>query len=158
MNKLRCCMLNKKTKYRGIDREANMHIFNYEKSNIAYDAALHQYEQYLGTEGKYTPENLNIVSSFSNFINRRYGNSEIILYSDCIVKDSLFTNFLGIDVIDPHFNSVINNGIPIKFRNVCTVNQYGLFNSDMEAKAIIQRMQENNSKYSDLYYVYVYSS
>ena len=65
-------MLDKKSAYRGIDREVDMRIFNTEKNVIAYEYAFDQYLRYLYTEGKHTPENLNIIFSFSDLINKYY--------------------------------------------------------------------------------------
>ena len=148
-------MLDKKSAYRGIDREVDMRIFNTEKNVIAYEYVFEQYLRYLYTEGKYTPENLNIIFSFSDLINQYYGNSEIILYTTHPIENEKLWSFLGIDIIDTHLESVIKKGKTVK-NKLCTTNQYDLYCSNIDANVVIQRMQEKNAKYSDLYYVYVY--
>ena len=155
MENIRCCVLDKKSVYRGIDREVDMRMFNTEKNVIAYEYAFDQYLRYLYTEGKYTPENLNIIFSFSDLINQYYGNSEIILYATHPIANETLWSFLGIDIIDTHLESVIKKGKTVKDK-FCTTNQYGLYCSHTDANVVIQRMQEKNAKYSDLYCVYVY--
>ena len=155
MENIRCCVLDKKLSYRGIDREVSMQIFNTEKNDISYEHAFTQYLQYLDTEEKYTPENLNIILSFSNLINQYYGNSEIIFYSTHPIENETLWSFLGIDIIDTHLESVIKKGKTTKDK-LCATNQYDLYYSENDAKVVIQHMQKKNAKYSDLYYVYVY--
>ena len=155
MENIRCCLLDEKSSYRGIDREVDMRIFNTEKNVIAYENAFDQYSHYLCTEETYTPENLNIIFSFSDFINQHYGNSEVILYTTYPIANDTSWSFLGIDIINTHLESVIKNGKTAKDK-LCTTNQYDLYCNQTVANVVIQQMKEKNTKYSDLYYVYVY--
>jgi hypothetical protein len=155
MENIRCCVLDKKSVYRGIDREVDMRIFNTEKNDAAYEYVFNQYLRYLSTEGTNTPENLDVVLSFSDLINQYYGNSEIILYTTYPIENKTSYCFLGIDIIDTHLESVIKKGKPVKDK-LCLTNQYDLYCNHADADAVIRRMQEKDTKYSDLYYVYVY--
>lgn len=155
MKNIRCCILDQKSAYRGIDREVNMRMFNDEKNCTAYENALNQYFRYLSTEEEYTSENLNIISSFADLINQYYGNSEVILYTTDPLENKDSCYFLGIDIIDTHLESVVKKGITVKYKP-CTTNQYNLYSNQIDASEVIRHLQGKNTKYSDLYYVYVY--
>ena len=156
MENIRCCMINKKSAYRGIDREVDMRVFSTEKNSATYENMFNQYLRYLSTEEKYTSENLAIISSFSDLINQHYGNSEIILYATDPIENKTLWCFLGIDIIDTHLESVIKKGKIVKNKLGIT-NKYDLYCNHTDAGVVIQHMQQKNPKYSDLYYVYVYN-
>lgn len=155
MINIRCCVINKKSAYRGIDRDVDMHIFSAENNKTMYEYMFEQYLQYLSTEEVYTPENSNMIFSFSDLINQYYGSSEVVLYTTLPFENKTSCYFLGIDIIDTHLKSAIKRENFFRDRLYPT-NQYKLYNDPTKAEAFIRYMQKKDSRYSDLYYVYVY--
>lgn len=154
MEKIRCCIIDKKNIYRGVDRDVDMRVFN-DKKNSAYKNSLDRYLLYLSTEEEYTHDNLRIVSSFSEYINSKYANSEVVLYSTQAVDQKFPLEFLGIDIVDQHIVSVIKNGIPAKCCSNNT-NQYKLFCTLEDANAAIACLTKYKQEFSDLFCVHVY--
>ena len=155
MVNIRCCTHDKESTYRGIDREVDMRVFNKEKSSAAYERALDQYLLYLSTEWKYTSKNLSILVSFSNFINQRYGNTEIILYSNNPIADVESYDFLGIDIVDSHLQSILKKSATF-INKFLTTNRYGIYDNYADADAVVQYMKRRSTRYADLHCVYVY--
>lgn len=154
MKKIRCCILNDNTKYRGIDREVTMRIFSGEKDKYAYEDALNKYVQYISCEEEYTSQNLSFMTSFAEFVSSKYEKCEIILYSTLELKAIKGVSFLGIDIVDEHLKSIFTNKKIVSFDN--KTNQNRLYSSVQDAVSEKQRLRKINCNYDELYFVYVY--
>lgn len=151
--KIRCCVMDGKTKYRGIDREVELDIFRKEKDKKAWLNAFEQDLRYNACEEEYTSENLRVMSEYVDFV-KPYASCEIILYSKHPVAEPQNISFLGIDVVDPHLKSVLNWRKP-RF-SAEQINSYGLFDSEQDASSFISKMENLSPKYVGLYAVFVY--
>ncbi len=150
--KIRCCVIDKK-KYRGIDREVSLRLFNRIADKETYQGALDRYLQYVSLEEVYTPENVALVQAFAEHINRHYGACEVIVYDPCPIDETALWNCLGIDVVDAHLKSILNCG---KFQKSSgeELNQNGLCADKETAERVIE--QQKNTKSGDLQSIYVY--
>ncbi|MBR6650087.1 MAG: hypothetical protein IKL36_01615 [Clostridia bacterium] len=154
MVRIRCCLVDPNKRYRGIDREVDMRVFNRVKDSKEYDVAFEHYSYYLSMEEENTPPNLDKMFSFVEFINKTSYYSEVVMYDTSPVDyDNCY--YIGIDIIDSHLKSIIKNGYD-KYGYHYSKTQYGLYSKYDDAKNIVDALKEKNNKYSDLYCIYVY--
>lgn len=154
MKKIRCCILDDNTRYRGIDREVTMRVFDGEKDKYAYEDVLNKYVQYISCEEEYTSQNLSFMASFAGFVSSKYAKCEIILYSTLALKDINGVCFLGIDIVDEHLKSIFTNKKIVCFDK--KTNQNRLYDSVQDAVSERQRLIKINDNCDELYSVYVY--
>lgn len=146
--------MDPKRKYRGIDREVDMRVFNHLHDSQLYRNALDQYSEYLACEEEYTADNLSLMASFVEMLNGFHVECEIVIYSMDPIKDMEKLCFLGIDILDQHMKSVVKESPRQRFQRV---NQFGLFFSEEDASNAIQQMNMIDANCNDLFFVYRYS-
>lgn len=152
---LRCCIRDRKNKYRGIDREISMRLFNQEKDSVLYQIALERYVEYLSVEGSYTIENLALITSFADWVNKKYAECETLIFSSTPLEDMDMFEFLGVDIVDDHLRSILKKGKIARFLKGKAEN-HKLIESYSDAQCIIGQIKTSDDKYDDLSCGYVY--
>lgn len=152
--KIKCCILDRKSNYRGIDREVDMRVFNKAKNLKTYNYALELYIQYMSVEEVYTSENLSVIDTFAKIVKNNYSDCEVVLFCKSAIADLSSLELLGIDIVDEHMASVLKNRRFLKKNG--EINQYGLYSTYATARSVVQHMQKQNLRYGELYCGYVY--